>query len=389
MEVSPQRMYVANSQIPRIVIGNYDGAGDSDTSSTQYEDESQTDLEMATSNLTLRPDERVKNMSCMSVEIFKHIEDLCHVLQSQCCASDVKLLIFAAAANSEGYRSTLVPIPPLFMGDTFYDIERLRRLIANWPSCSQIPQILRSTESNQLTAGYVHLLHWVLISQANPILRRFKLNRLSGLCKDLHLAKPSSKPQEVLSINYKDERRLAKSKRIYAYLGCPLQFLYRLLIMGRMDNNWAGPLRLYDRADAALCQCTVTRLPLPSNCWSHSRFGRAPRCLLICEVLQERIMSQPEIIIDDTSGLRVRYLLLFTECNKSIECLPSTSRIIDDIDSDSNITRTFTTSSFKSKFSSNNAHRSRGSCGSRWIFRLVGSIMGQVVRFVQRQRTTF
>lgn len=308
--------------------------------------------------------------------------------------SDVKLLMFAAAANSEGYRSTLVPIPPLFMGDTFYDIEQLRRLVANWPNCNQMLHKLRSTETNQSTAQYIHLLHWVLISQANPILRRFKINRLSALCKDLHLGRLSSNPQEVMSVTYKDERRMSKSKRSFAFLGCPLQFLYRLLIMGRMDNNWAGPLRLYDRADAALTQCTVTTLPLPlpSNCWSHSRFGRAPRCVLICEVLHAQIMSQPEIIIEDTSGLRVRYLLIFTECKKSIECLPSTSTstITNCNDSnDNNFTRTVTSSSFRSKFSSNNRHRFRGSCGSRWIFRLVGSIMGHALKFLQRKRTTF
>lgn len=45
MEVPQQQMYVANSEIPRIVIRNYNGAGDSDTSSTHNGGESQTDVE--------------------------------------------------------------------------------------------------------------------------------------------------------------------------------------------------------------------------------------------------------------------------------------------------------------------------------------------------------
>ncbi|KAL7742722.1 hypothetical protein ACLKA6_013064 [Drosophila palustris] len=341
----------------------------------QNEDESQTDLEIATS------------CNYMSVDTFKYIAELGHVLQSQCCASDAKLLMFAAAANSEGYRGTLVPIPPPIMGDTVYDIGQLRRLVATWPSCDQILQSI-----NQSTAGYIHLLHWLLITQTNPILRRFKLNRLPGLCKDLKLGRPSSKPKEVLSVIYKDEARLGKSKGYYAYLGCPLPFMYRFLIMGRMDNNWAGPMRLYDQLDPALSQCTVTTLPLPSNCWSHSRFGRAPRCVLICQVLQEqKIMPQSEIIIDDTFNLRARYLLIFTECNKSIDCLESSTSVIIENPVQ---TRTITSPGFhfRTRFTGNCencSHRFRGSCGSRWFFRLVGAIFGRVVQVVQRQNTKF
>jgi len=245
--------------------------------------------------------------------------------------------------------------------------------------------LLKLRKVQSISDDILHLLHWVLITQENPILRRYKLGNLIGLCKDLQLIRPSSSPQEVLSVHYKDERRRIKSKPHYAYLGCPLQFLYRLLILGRMDNLWTGPLRLYNQADPALAQCTVTKLPIPSNCWSHSRFGRAPRCVLICEVLQEKLMPQQqqlqtdcEIIIYDTSCLRIRYLLIFTELNKSIE-----SSIITGI---RNTTRTTPMIKFKGNI---NSHRFRGNRGSRWIFRIVGWIMGRFIRIVQHQPTTF
>lgn len=375
---------VINRENSRIMQATDEVAGDKDSAS-------QTDLEIIPSNVG-----GVQKLSIQSVDTYKHRDDLCKVLQSQSCASDAKLLMFAAAANSAGYRSTLVPLPPLFKGKTFYDIKQVRRVVATWSSCNQMLLKLRKVKP---IPNDIHLLHWVLVTQENPILRRYKMCNLSGLCKDLQLIRPTSNPQEVLSVQYKDERRKVKSKPHYAYLGCPLQFLYRLLIMGRMDNLCAGPLRLYHQAEPALAQCTVTKLPIPS-CWSHSRFGRAPRCVLICEVLQEKLMPQQqlqtledcEIIIYDTSCLRIRYLLIFTEINKSVESLNTTlnnGRTIN-INSRNTTTRTINSSSPKSKFNGNiNSHRFRGNRGSRWIFRIVGWIMGRVVRIVQHRRTTF
>ncbi|XP_060663691.1 uncharacterized protein LOC132796515 isoform X1 [Drosophila nasuta] len=318
---------VAKREIPRIFLD----------SAVDIEDVSQEDSDSVTpSNLTLRPQ---KSRMHLGIDTYQHIAQLCNMLDSQSCVCDAKLLIFAAAANSEGYRSTLVPIPPLFMGESFYDIERLRRIVAMWPTCRQmLKDLQRSTSrSTHISAGHIHLLHWVLIAQSNPILRRYKVRRFAGLCRDLRLQhSPSIRPREVLSVTYKDKQHTVKKasncRRRYVCFGCPLQLLYRLLIMGRMDNNWAGPLRLYDRVDAALAQCTVTSLPLPENCWSCSCFGRAPRCVLICELLLDRLSSRQqllnhhnELIIEDTSCLLVQYLLIFTEHNEPLLDLQATS----------------------------------------------------------------
>lgn len=239
-------------------------------------------------------------------------------------ASDAKLLMFAAATISEAYRSTLLPMPPLFMSRTYYTIQELRDIVTAWPSCSQMRVQLYSFDRDQLSSdvsscvNHIHLLHWILIDQANPILRRVNVRHLRGVCRKYHLHRPTFYPKDVFSITYTDElQRATTSEKRFAYLGCPLHLLYRLLTLGRMDNNWAGPLRLYAQPEPALAQCTTSMHPTQSLGWSHSLYGRAPRCVLICELLQEELIhrqrQQAEIVIYDTSLIRVHFILVYTE----------------------------------------------------------------------------
>ncbi|KAH8387732.1 hypothetical protein KR093_009216, partial [Drosophila rubida] len=312
------------------------------------------------------------------------IDELCHVLDTQCTACDVKLLLFAAAASSEGYQSTLVPTPPYFMGESYYGIERLRRRVALWSSCRQMLDHLRTMKLARHTnsIGDIQLLHWVLIEQTNPKLRHLKVRRLASLCKDFNLQRPTTyQPEWLLSVVYKDGQRLKGGNRHCGFLGCPLQSLYRLLIMGRMDNNWTGPLRLYDNVDGALAQCMASSLSLPANCWSCSRFGRAPRCVLICEFLpkesaQQQPMQQRELTIEDTSCLRVHYLLLFSD-----------HHVPFDLSSPSNYSSQSLGESFENRFRSHGSgQRYRG---SRWVFSLLRWILRRYGHLLQRRQRTF
>lgn len=239
-------------------------------------------------------------------------------------ACDAKLLMFAAATISESYRSTLLPMPPLFMSRTFYTIEELRDIVSAWPSCSQMREQLYISDLGKLSGDglscvrHIQLLHWILIDQANPILRRMNVHHLRGVCRKYHLLGPTFYPKDVFGVTYKNElQRATKMQKRFAYLGCPLHYLYRLLILGRMDNNWAGPLRLYAQPEPALAQCTTAMHHTLSLGWSHSRYGRAPRCVLICELLQEELIhrqrQQAEIVIYDTSLIQVHFILVYTE----------------------------------------------------------------------------
>lgn len=271
----------------------------------------------------------------------KHKAELCRVLQNNSCACDAKLLLFSAATINDGYRCTLLPMPPLLMNGTFYTAQQLRDIVGSWPSCAHIREQLFNYDQVEVPTsldrgkkdsclGHIHLLHWILVGQVNPILRRVNVHNLRGVCKKFRLQRPTLSPNEVIGVTYKDEqRRPATSDRHYAYLGCPLHLLYRLLILGRMDNNWTGPLRVYEQLELALAQCTISSLSVSAYGWSHSRFGRAPRCVLICELLQGDLMhwkqqqeQYSDIIINDTSLIRVHYILIYTEYTRFIQTRP-------------------------------------------------------------------
>lgn len=244
----------------------------------------------------------------------KQKEALRRMLLNNSYSCDAKLLMFSAATISEGYQRTLLPMPPLFMSRTYYTIQELRDIVTAWPNCTQLREQLYTSDRD----NHIQLLHWILIDQANPILRRVNVHQLRGVCREYHLHRPTFYPKDVFSITYKDElQRASTSEKRFAYLGCPLHLLYRLLTLGRMDNNWAGPLRLYAQPEPALAQCTTSMHPTLALGWTHSIYGRAPRCVLICELLQEELIhrqrQQAEIVIYDTSLIRVHFILVYTE----------------------------------------------------------------------------
>lgn len=237
-----------------------------------------------------------------------------NVLEYQACASDAKLLMFAAAAHSDGYRSNLVPAPSIFMGDAFYDIEGLRRIISSWPSCHHLLQSLRHfAEPDNV---YIHLLDWILVWQAYPKLRRVDGGQLGRLCKKMNLKGPLINPGYILQVTYKGERRCKwKSHNPHAYFGCPLHFLYRLLIM----RDTPSPMHLYELPEMAIPQYSDTNC----NGWMHSRFGRAPRCLVVCQLVDHyeirlKENGQPEFVVHDPSCVRVCYLLFYAGVKKHI-----------------------------------------------------------------------
>ncbi|XP_030244862.1 uncharacterized protein LOC108655347 [Drosophila navojoa] len=252
-------------------------------------------------------------------------------LEYQACASDAKLLMFAAAAHSDGYRSNLVPAPSIFMGDAFYDIEGLRCIISTWPNCHHLLKILNCNErfSHLPDAGiaYIHLLHWILVWQAYPKLRRVDGGQLRWLCKKMNLKRPLHNPGYILQVTYKDEPRcLFKSASPHAYFGCPVHFLYRLLIM----RDTPRPMHLYELPEMATAQCSDTKC----NGWMHSRFGRASRCLVVCQLLDHyeiRLQDdgQPEYVVHDPSCVRVCYLLFYSGVKKCIGMPPDFASRLD------------------------------------------------------------
>ncbi|XP_064555870.1 uncharacterized protein LOC135440554 [Drosophila montana] len=189
------------------------------------------------------------------------------------------------------------------------------------PCCSQMLERLSCTERFKLLAetgaGYIHLMHWVLVWLAYPDLRRVCGQRLRRLCRKLHLPRPFRFPSQVLRVSYKDEQSSV----------CKAQ---QSLCLSRMSAAHALLTANHARlaqSDAALRTARGSGGRVHSHAmrhgWTNSRFGRSPRCLIICELLeheQTQLQDQTpaEFVILDPSCLRVRYLVLFTE-NKSIK----------------------------------------------------------------------
>ncbi|XP_030378112.1 uncharacterized protein LOC115626786 [Scaptodrosophila lebanonensis] len=252
--------------------------------------------------------------------VLHRIADLRLLLNAQMWSCDAKLLIFSAAAFSDNYRSLLVPIPPLFMGETGYDIDRLRHLVSRWPSCRLMLHHLR-TGYLETNVSDIYLLYWVLVWQAHPFLCRLPVARLRRLCETLRLQHPVKKPSSFLSVGqeraHEDAQRSVNGNgndngRQFAYMGCNLCALYRFLAMGKlMQEDVSATLMLYANPELALAHSVVVQN------WQHSRYGCALRCLVICELLMpSNVMQvggdQMEFIVSNTDGLCPRYLLIYS-----------------------------------------------------------------------------
>ncbi|KAH8419674.1 hypothetical protein KR009_000762, partial [Drosophila setifemur] len=186
-------------------------------------------------------------------------------LRAQPHASDIRLLIFAAAASDKKHQRTLVPVPPVFQAaaGAGCDVERLRRAVAdNWPGCRLMLDILSADEQyaalDGTDADAIHLLHWLLVaSPALPTLRRLSGLHLRRLCRVLGLARPTHLPGQLLSISYKEKPapNPDRPKPSYGYLGLPFGHLYRFLATGRLDKPAGEPVRLYVQPESALVHC--------------------------------------------------------------------------------------------------------------------------------------
>ncbi|EDX02283.1 uncharacterized protein LOC6525339 [Drosophila yakuba] len=296
--------------------------------------------------------------SLRSIPLQRAMSEVRNALRAQPHASDIRLLIFTAAASSVEHERTLVPVPPQFQAalGSGCQVDRLRRAVANnWTSCRLMLDCPVDDEQYaDMTpddADALHLLHWILVATpSSPTLRRISGLHLRRLCRVLGLARPTSEPGHLLSISYErdDPRTRAPSPRpSYAYLGLPFMYLYRFLATGRLVHPPGVPIRLYAQPETALVHCEeLSSLPQqqehvqvgglstgPSTgekvssgkpsalCWRHSILSAPQRALVICQLpteLDESIAQSPEkhfleYYVQESLALRPCYLLLFDE----------------------------------------------------------------------------
>ncbi|ALC48673.1 CG15337 [Drosophila busckii] len=296
----------------------------------ELEPEPEPDIRLTPSNITLRADEHQQELQIIDAQIrlrahtLRRFDEISQQLQQQhSWSSEARMLLFAAAADSDSYRSSLVPVPPLFMGNSYYDIEGVRRIVSSWPSCATLQQKLRAhgrLKSLAAEASSIELLHWVLVRQTQPKLRQLHVTQLRRICNKLQLKPPPPlpRPQQLLVVISHAQRSKAHGHSAWQhlYLACPLHLLYRLLATGDVDAQAAPQLRLYALPELALAQ--AAQLQAQPSSWAHSRFGRSLRCLLICQLQQSKQATEPapsEFLISDASNLRALYLLFYDNEN--------------------------------------------------------------------------
>nr|XP_016942080.1 uncharacterized protein LOC108018984 [Drosophila suzukii] len=296
------------------------------------------------------------------------MDEVREALRAQPHASDIRLLIFTAAASSQDHERTLIPVPPQFQAKpgSGCQVDRLRHSVAdNWPSCRLMLDSPSADEQYaDLTTDDVealHLLHWLLVATpSSPTLRRMSGLHLRRLCRVLGLARPTLEPGHLLSISYEkdDQGRWGapSAKPSYAFLGLPFKYLYRFLATGSLEHPPGVPIRLYAQPETALVHCEeldlpslaptppppeeepevqeqVEEQPSPSRsspgeeksenplCWRNSILTSPQRALVICQLppeLDESIAHSPqkhflEYFVQESVGLRPCYLLLFDE----------------------------------------------------------------------------
>uniref|UniRef100_A0A6P4FIA8 Uncharacterized protein LOC108052344 n=1 Tax=Drosophila rhopaloa TaxID=1041015 RepID=A0A6P4FIA8_DRORH len=299
------------------------------------------------------------------IPLQKEMAEIRDSLRAQPHASDVRLLIFAAAASGQEHQKTLIPVPPQFQASpgSGCQVDRLRRSVSdNWPSCRLMLDILGGEEHYaDLTPDdreAIRLLHWLLVaSPSSPTLRRMSGLHLRRLCMVLGLARPTLEPGHLLSISYESHDHQSREQLMeypkprghqpsYAFLGLPFNHLYRFLATGSLDHPPGEPIRLYAQPETALVRCEeLAALQEPQQqqeeqevqteeksppemgnlrnplCWENSMLTRPQRALVICQLpteLDESIAQSPEkhfleYFVQESVGLRPCYLLLFDE----------------------------------------------------------------------------
>ncbi|XP_043659087.1 uncharacterized protein LOC122623809 [Drosophila teissieri] len=289
--------------------------------------------------------------SWRSIPLQRAMSEVRNALRAQPHASDIRLLIFTAAASSVEHERTLVPVPPQFQAalGSGCQVDRLRRAVAdNWTSCRLMldsPPYCDEQYADMTPddADALHLLHWILVATpSSPTLRRMSGLHLRRLCRVLGLARPTAEPGHLLSISYErdDPRTGHPSPRpSYAYLGLPFVYLYRFLATGRLEHPPGVPIRLYAQPETALVHCEEQHVQAgelssgqstaemePSGkpsalCWRNSMLSAPQRALVICQLpaeLDESIAHSPEkhfleYYVQESLAPRPCYLLLFDE----------------------------------------------------------------------------
>ncbi|KMZ08731.1 uncharacterized protein LOC6740023 isoform X2 [Drosophila simulans] len=298
-------------------------------------------------------------VSSRPIPLQRAMSEVRDALRAQPQASDISLLIFAAAASSVEHERTLIPVPPQFQAapGSGCQVDRLRHAVAdNWPSCRILLDCPSTDEQYAALmpddVDALHLLHWILVATpASPTLRRMSGLHLRRLCRYLGLARPTLEPGHLLSISYeRNVQRLGdpspRPRSSYAYLGLPFQYLYRFLATGRLEHPPGVAIRLYAQPETALVHCDeLSSQPQeqhvqseeqsssqssaereqsgsPSSlCWRNSTLTAPQRALVICELpseLDESIAHSPEkhfleYFVQESLTLRPCYLLLFDE----------------------------------------------------------------------------
>lgn len=291
----------------------------------------------------LPKDSKLTSESQSARDYLKKICDLKHVLSTDLIGADIKWTLFVTAAQSYRYDSQLKPFPPKFFLNNVMNIELLIHTINNTPALKVLLDMITDENYDELDVEVVELLHWVLVTEKDPVLRTVKKSEFENILSKVPQEQPNVKPTHIFEIyrssNSKAETKFdnyrAEYKSNYAFHGSKLDSFHSILNHGLHQHMCKSAL--YGEGIYLSSELSVSLNYSPNGAaWGASACGSFLSCVAVCEYIEhpehlhchvkaQKKSKVPEkyFVITNNDILRIRYLLVFSNTQKKLHTTKS------------------------------------------------------------------
>lgn len=215
-------------------------------------------------------------------------------LQNDLKACDIKWSLFVAAAQGFRYVSKLKPYPPQFMhNDDQLNIERIQHVIAIAPPFSTIHKLLVQQQYETLPRDLIELLHWLLVTLSDPILKTVPKNQYHDILNKVQSIDRGPKPTYIFeciptsdAVKERNFQQHAKDRRrLYAFHGSKLDSFHSILNYGLQQHLckealFGEGIYLSSEMHVSLLYSSI------GTGWSKSGCGKTLSCMAVCEFIE-------------------------------------------------------------------------------------------------------
>lgn len=257
------------------------------------------------------------------------VQELLRVITDQPDACELKWSLFYSAVMG-GNPSVIKPCPPIFMDKSNNDLQLdyLQRTAQSVPAFEHLVITSRS-----LPDDVIELLHWTIIQNKDPRLRRVVQDNYPGQLRKALAGKPASQwPQYVFEVLPNSEANAEKKFQqhkaqmacdcdSFAFHGSKLESFFSILNFGLAQHMCKRDL-YGDGAYLSTAMDVAINFSSQGSAWPKSHLlGDNFSCLALCEYVANprHIRSDPKkipksyIVLTNNEIVRVRYLLVFTK----------------------------------------------------------------------------